>query len=174
MQKNIPSTLCSNHWLQVKSPPKTCELLGVSILGLVIGDWDPEVSSTDQARGNGPTAGGASDLKRGFREMWEPSIPKDLVQRHIMFLWCFWLICAYLVQGSLDKIWISVLNDNTYVWFEVFENLTIVLFRLVQRFELSGIVKCWFLRFFFHFWCLLKPVWVVDPVEPTMTGKQTQ
>ena len=91
-KSNLTHTLCaeecpinslnSTHWLQVKSPPKISELLellGVSILGLVIGDWDPEVSSTDQARGNGPIAGGASDLKRGFREMWEPSIPKDSV-----------------------------------------------------------------------------------------------
>lgn len=69
----------------MKSPPKTCELLDIiRSFHFGIGDWDPEVSSTDQARGNGPTAGGASDLKRGFREMWEPSTPKDPVQRHII------------------------------------------------------------------------------------------
>ena len=76
----------------MKSLPKTCELLGVSILGLVIGDWDSEVSSTDQARGNGPTAGGALDLKRGFREMWEPSIPKILFKDIL----CFMMFSAYM------------------------------------------------------------------------------
>lgn len=85
----------------MKSPPKTCELLGVSILGLVT----VLAASTDQARGNGPTAGGALDLKRGFREMWEPSIPKIRFKDILCFDDVFGLYaCTYLVQGSLDKI----------------------------------------------------------------------